>query len=110
MQQLCFFFQAEDGIRDLTVTEFRRVPSDLVDHGRGDNAFNWPHHNDKIEGAQNIWFAIISPDSALRGEWANHAALFQNQFAATLCQLLGQDYRKEVPEAGPPIEKLFEGR
>jgi hypothetical protein len=74
-----------------------------VDHGRGRTTDDWRNHGAKVPGADEIWFAIASPDISRRGEWRDHPPLFQNQIAATMADLLGFDYREQNPEAGPPI-------
>jgi hypothetical protein len=66
-------------------------------------ADQWP-----VPGSDEIWMAFASPDSARRGEWRDHPPLFQNQVAATIAQLLGVDYREQNPEAGAPIQQLFD--
>jgi hypothetical protein len=48
--------------------------------------------------------AFISPDSQLRGEWRDTEPVYQNQLAATLCNLLNLDYAENNPSAGKPIE------
>ena len=62
-----------------------------------------------MPGADEIWMAFASPDSARRGEWRNHRPLFQNQVAATLAHLMGGDYREQNPAAGAAITQLFDG-
>jgi hypothetical protein len=86
--------------------EYRGRTSMLVtvDHGRGRTAADWRNHSIKVPGADEIWFALASPDVERRGEWRDHSPVFQNQFAATLATLLGFDYREQNPEAGKPIE------
>lgn len=92
-----------------SMDEYRDKTTIIVttDHGRGTTTTGWRDHGEKIEGAQNIWAAFISPDSALRGEWQNASTIYQNQIAATIARLLGADYSKQDPEAGRPIDQLF---
>jgi hypothetical protein len=78
-----------------------------TDHGRGTTASTWPHHNAQTEGAQYIWLAVVSPDIAMRGEWANTETIFQNQIAATMCRFLGIDFNRKYPSAGRPVRQLF---
>lgn len=73
-----------------------------ADHGRGRSADTWRRHGKAVEGSDEIWLAIASPDVAMRGEWPN-AALFQNQIAATIASLLGLDYREQNADAGRPL-------
>jgi len=73
-----------------------------ADHGRGRTAETWRGHGRSVDGAEEIWLAIASPDVTMRGEWPN-AALYQNQIAATVAALLGLDYREQNPNAGAPL-------
>lgn len=74
-----------------------------TDHGRGGAPEKWKSHGAKIEGAQNIWMAFLGPDTQPLGERTNIPDVTQNQIAATLAALLGADYNKSVPQAGPPV-------
>ena len=101
-------------LRDLWTTvqsldEYRDKTTIIVttDHGRGTSQESWRNHGNTVEGAQNIWAAFISPDSALRGEWTNTPTIYQNQIAATIARLMGLDYSKQSAQAGKPIEQLF---
>ena len=74
-----------------------------TDHGRGRTANDWRKHGKDVAGADEIWMAIASPDSARRGEWRDHPLLFQNQIAATIAAALDLDYREQNPQAGEAI-------
>jgi hypothetical protein len=78
-----------------------------TDHGRGDNPFNWMHHNDKLDGAKKTWMAVVSPSLAARGEWHAHPQAHSDQVAATSAKLVGVDYQLHDPMAGKPMEWLF---
>jgi hypothetical protein len=73
------------------------------DHGRGSGLKLWRDHGKKIDGAENIWIAVIGPDTPPTGEIASGPRVTQSQIAATIAALLGQDYRKDVPQAAPPL-------
>lgn len=73
------------------------------DHGRGGGIKDWTSHGAAIEGAENIWIAVLGPDTPPLGERTNIAPVFQNQIAGTLAALLGEDYNAAVPRAGRPI-------
>jgi len=79
------------------------------DHGRGTGA-GWRNHGAKVAGAENIWLAVFGPDSSPMGERTNNAAIGQNQIAATLAALLGEDYHGAVPKSGSPIADLLPGK
>jgi hypothetical protein len=74
-----------------------------TDHGRGDTPAEWTDHGARVEGAQYIWIAVVSPDCALRGEWRDSGTLRADQVAATLAAFLGIDYAAENPAAGKPL-------
>lgn len=74
-----------------------------VDHGRGSGDDEWKSHGEKVEGAQHIWVAIIGPDTPALGD-VQGRPVTQNQIAATIAALLGEDYRAAVPRAGRAIE------
>jgi len=79
------------------------------DHGRGTGA-GWRDHGAKVAGAENIWLAVLGPDSAPIGERTSNVAIGQNQIAATLAALLGEDYHGAVPKSGSPIADLLPGK
>jgi hypothetical protein len=63
-----------------------------VDHGRGITAEDWKHHGKKIEHADQIWFAVLGPDTAATGEMKGESQHYQNQIARTLAAFLGIDF------------------
>jgi len=65
------------------------------DHGRGNNAEDWKHHGQKINEADQIWFAILGPDTKASGEVKTKSQYYQNQVARTLAAFLGLDYKGE---------------
>jgi hypothetical protein len=78
-----------------------------TDHGRGSGSKEWREHGNKQKGSENIWMAVIGPDTSPLGERANVAPVTQSQIAATIAALLGQDYPKAVPRAAPPIDDVL---
>jgi hypothetical protein len=74
-----------------------------TDHGRGRTTDDWRRHGKEVPGADEIWMAIASPDSARRGQWRDHPPLFQNQLAATIAAALGLNYSEQNPQAGAAI-------
>lgn len=63
-----------------------------VDHGRGITGEEWKHHGRKIEHADEIWFAVVGPDTIPIGEVKGETQHYQNQIAKTLAAFLGLDY------------------
>ncbi len=72
------------------------------DHGRGDNAEDWKHHGEKIQDADQIWMAVLGPDTPSKGEVKTESQLYQNQIAATISALLGVPYKNDF-EVGKVI-------
>lgn len=79
-----------------------------ADHGRGSGPEQWKHHGKNVQGAENIWIAVIGPDTPPRGELANAPPVTQSQIAATVVVLLGEDYRRAGPTAAPPLPIVYE--
>jgi len=78
------------------------------DHGRGPAAGGmWQHHGRKVDGADQIWMAVIGPDVDAAGERTSEEQSYQNQIAATIAKLLGTEFKPEGRETGKPIETVF---
>ena len=78
-----------------------------TDHGRGDAPKGWTGHGAKVRGAENIWIAVLGPDTASLGERARSESLTQSQIAATLAALLGEDFAAAVPGVAGPVEAVL---
>ena len=76
-------------------------------HGRGSGPTEWKEHGKEQKGSENIWIAVLGPDTPPLGERSHTAEVHQAQIAATVAALLGKDFRKAVPEAAPPIDELL---
>jgi hypothetical protein len=76
-----------------------------TDHGRGSGDRAWKNHGEKVEGAENIWIAVIGPDTPALGERANVAPVTQSQIAATIASLVGManPFRSFAPNAALPL-------
>lgn len=72
-----------------------------TDHGRGPDTETWKHHGIKIAGADQIWMAVIGPDSPAVGE-VKSGQVYQKQIAQTMAGLLGFVF-KSTPEQGDAI-------
>ena len=97
LEELWQTVQSMDGYRDRTTLII------TTDHGRGRTPQDWVDHDTGIEGSQDIWLAIIGPDTPALGEVRNHPDVSQSDIAATMLQYLGLDQRKFNPDAGPPV-------
>ena len=78
-----------------------------TDHGRGTVPLEtWKHHGSKIEGADEVWFAVIGPDTEAAGELKTKETYYQNQIAKTVAHLLGLDFKPEK-KAGAAMTSLY---
>lgn len=61
-----------------------------TDHGRG-TALNdkWQDHGQKVEGSDQIWLAVMGPDTLPSGEMKTPGQYYQNQIAKTAAAFLG---------------------
>jgi len=97
LETLWTWVQATPGWKDATTLVI------TTDHGRGGNLDDWPSHGAKVAGAEQIWLAIIGPDTPGRGEAAGTPPAFQRDVAPTILDLLGIDYRQYKGVEGRPI-------
>jgi len=78
-----------------------------TDHGRGSGLVDWKEHGAEQKGSDNIWIAVIGPDTAALGEREHVWPVTQAQIAETLAAFLGKDYRHDVSAAAPAIEEVL---
>jgi hypothetical protein len=85
--------------------EYRGSTSLIVttDHGRGEAPVLWKSHGEKHPDSKYIWMTFLGPDTRALGERTGGPAVVQNQIAATLAALLGENYNESVPRAGQPV-------
>ena len=89
--------QADKELRDHTTLLI------TTDHGRGRTPQDWSNHGKDVPGAEEMWLAVIGPDTRGLGERTDAAPVLQSQVAATIAELLGFDYRIAVPRAAPAV-------
>ena len=80
-----------------------------TDHGRGGGLAEWKEHGVEEKGSENIWLAVMGPDTPALGERIHTAPVAQAGIAATLAAFMGRDYRAAVPQAAPPIRDVLAG-
>lgn len=69
-----------------------------TDHGRGTEPIDqWRSHGTNTPGSDQIWIAIMGPDTPSTGEVKTPGQLYLNQIAKTAAFLLGLDYSNERP-------------
>ena len=102
-----FVAQLWDTLQKLPAYRDRTTFIITTDHGRGSGPSEWKEHGVEEPGSENIWIAVIGPDTPALGERTHTAELHQAQIAATVAALLGKDYRAAVPAAAPPIAEVL---
>jgi hypothetical protein len=78
-----------------------------TDHGRGSGLTEWKEHGVEEKGSENIWVAVIGPDTEPLGERTHVAPVTQAQIAATVAAFVGKDYHAAVPKAALPITQVL---
>jgi hypothetical protein len=73
-----------------------------TDHGRGNNRVEWKSHGKDIPGSDQMWIAVLGPDTPAAG-CRHDLDVTQSQVAATVADLLGEDYHAAVPASGAPL-------
>jgi dienelactone hydrolase len=80
-----------------------------TDHGRGDGLTEWKSHGEKVPASENIWIAVLGPDTAPLGERTDTPAVTQSQVAATVAAALGEDFRSAANGIAAPISEALGG-
>ena len=81
-----------------------------TDHGRGSGPEEWKDHGTGQKGSNNIWIAVIGPDTAPLGERRAVAPVTQSQIAATIAEFVGEDYRAFNRAAAPSLLEAMSKR
>ena len=82
--------------------QYRNKTSLLIttDHGRGDlKTGKWTSHGASVNNADQIWFAVMGPNTPAGGEMKAPMQIYQKQFAQTAAKLMGYTYKAEHPVA-----------
>ena len=77
-----------------------------ADHGRGSGEKGWKDHGELVDGAEGDWIAVLGPDTPPLGERTAIRSVTENQIAATIAALLGEDFHSAFPKSGPAITEL----
>jgi hypothetical protein len=78
-----------------------------TDHGRGGGLTEWKEHGVEEKGSENIWLAVMGPDTMPLGERRQVAPVAQAQIAATLAAFVGKDYPAAQPKAAPRLDAVL---
>lgn len=107
----------DDFVRQLWETmqampEYRDQTTFIIttDHGRGGGLEEWKEHGMEEKGSENIWIAVMGPDTDALGERQNTTVVTQAEIAATVTALLGKDFHGDSPEAAPPLPGVISQR
>lgn len=100
LRQLWEYVQSTPAYKDCTTFVIS------TDHGRGSGPKLWEDHGPNNPGSDLIWLAIRGPDTAPLGQRDNRSVT-QNQIAATVAALLGEDYHGAVPATGAAITDVL---
>jgi hypothetical protein len=90
IRDLWEWVQEDEGYRNKTTFII------TTDHGRGEGD-QWTGHSAFVDGAREIWIAVLGPDSEPLGELTTPGQLYQNQVAKTVAAFLGLEYTNERP-------------
>jgi hypothetical protein len=74
-----------------------------ADHGRGATIDDWNGHGANVAGAEQIWLAIVGPDTPAVGEVSRAPEMLQRDIAPAILELLGIDYHEYAGVEGKPI-------
>ena len=86
LAELWYLVQTDPFYRDHTMLII------TTDHGRGDTPKGWHNHGALTHGSGATWLGMIGPDIVPLGEISGGQKLFNNQIAATICELLGEKF------------------
>ncbi len=75
------------------------------DHGRGYED-NWQHHYYSVAHSNEIFFAVMGPDTKPLGEIKTKGVLYQNQIAQTIACFLGVKF-ENGHDIGKPIKEVL---
>jgi Metalloenzyme superfamily len=89
--------------------EYRGTTTFIIttDHGRGSGLTEWKEHGVEEKGSENVWIAVLGPDTAPLGERTHIAPVTQAQIAATVAAFVGKNYNQDVPKAARPIAEVL---
>lgn len=97
LRELWNWVQANPGYRNQTTFVI------TTDHGRGSGT-EWTGHGDEVDGAEQIWIAVLGPDTPPLGAGETAGTYTQSQVAQTVASLLGITYTN-TPTPGPALPK-----
>ncbi len=100
ISELWSWVQSQESYRDKTTLLI------TTDHGRGRNK-SWKTHGRWAFGSNQMWFAVIGPDTPSLGEIKTSGHYYQKQLAKTIGAFLEMDYDHPVNPIAKPIQQMF---
>jgi len=97
LHELWTWIQSSPAYRDSTTLMV------TCDHGRGSTLADWHGHGDDVDGANQIWLAVVGPDTPHTGEARQTEIYHQRDIAPTALKLLGIDITGYSGVLGKPI-------
>ena len=76
-----------------------------MDQSRNPEPGPWAEHDAAIPGSEDIWLAVLGPETPDVGEVRSPGTLYQGQVAATLLQALGVDWHGMGKDVLPPVTR-----
>ncbi|MGH9544574.1 MAG: hypothetical protein ACRD23_05100 [Terriglobales bacterium] len=91
------------------MAEYRGQTTFIIttDHGRGSGPEEWKEHGVDEKGSENIWVAVMGPETRDFGERSNAATVTQSEIATTVAEFLGKDFRQVSPDVAPPLPDVL---
>jgi len=80
------------------------------DHGRGATHLDWTGHGVKIDRSEETWMVLLGVAIPPLGERTHFEDIHQAQIAATIAELLGEDYSADFPRAEKSILSVIKER
>jgi hypothetical protein len=102
LQELRTWVQGSPAYRDSTTLIV------TCDHGRGSTLDDWHDHGENVKGAEQIWVAVIGPDTPVKGEATNTSTYHQRDIAPTALELLGIGAGSYPGVLGRPISAVID--
>ena len=95
-----------------TIPQYRDNTTFIIttDHGRGSGPEEWKEHGNEQKGSENVWIAVIGPDTPALGERHDVPRVTQSQIAATIAAAVGKNYSKPRPDAADVLPDALSGR
>ncbi|MEK6482091.1 sulfatase-like hydrolase/transferase [Catalinimonas sp. 4WD22] len=104
ISELWDYVQSSDHYKDKTTFII------TTDHGRGTEPLDtWKSHGEDVIGSDQVWIAVMGPDSPSLDKKSLEGQYYTNQIAPTLSEFLKINYQPEQ-KSGAPLSKALGNR